>query len=208
MRYRTSRRAGTPLIIAPLAALAPLGGCASSSGPQAITVSAESYESAFDAAVESARSHGWATALKDRRGGVIETDTTPAASIFEPWKGDNASRGQAHEHTVGFERRRARFEFMPAGLDPASAVDGVDDLTDFAQALELRVLVTVERASRPGLRSSTWSQLRSSSAIIIPPANSGQPLPGQHWVPLGRDEAFERRLLAEVEQAVVAAAAK
>ena len=104
--------------------------------------------------------------------------------------------------------RRARFEFMPAGLDPASAVDGVDDLTDFAQALELRVLVTVERASRPGLRSSTWSQLRSSSAIIIPPANSGQPLPGQHWVPLGRDEAFERRLLAEVEQAVVAAAAK
>jgi hypothetical protein len=199
MTYRTL--AWRPIALG-IAGLALLGGCASSDGPEVLAIAPDAYDEAFDAAVEAARARGLAAALKDRRGGVIETDTAPAGSMFEPWRGESASWGQAVEHTAGFARRRARFEFAPPGVDAAGGESRTADLTNQSQALELRVLVTVERASRPGLRSSTWSQLRSSTTLIVPPGSDGQPLPGQHWVPLGRDEAFERRLLADVGRAM------
>jgi hypothetical protein len=202
------------------------GGCAKSPGPDLLRVEAASYHEAFDAAMEASRINGLTPALRDRRGGVIETEPAFAASILEPWRDDNASLGQSHENTVAFQRRRARFEFAPAGAAPPTAAptapptsppDAADDalagpdlfgietrdldLTAYEGELELRVRVIVERAHTMGIRRSTWSRRSTTRAIIDAPASDGE-IPVNFWTPVSRDEAFERRLLAAVENAL------
>src|SRR5262245_26807394 len=77
-----------------------LGGCATSEGPDAVTLDASQYQAAFDAAVEAAREQDMPPILQDRRSGIIETDARIAASLLEPWRNDNASMNQAVENTV------------------------------------------------------------------------------------------------------------
>lgn len=198
-----------------------LPGCASSKGPQALTIAPGTYEQAFDAAVEAARRQGLISVVKDRRSGVIETDPTVASTIFEPWRGGNASLHQAWDNTLNFQRRRARFEFVPVGFAPvpaqAAAADASTgptaitpaplspDLTEFAGDLELRVNVVIERAYMPGIQLNDWTQYYPTRTIIIPPGDANdpaEPLPSIFWTGVARDAAFERRLLAAVQTAL------
>jgi hypothetical protein len=161
-------------------------GCASRGGPSALAVPPASYGAVFDAAVEAGRRAGLHAALRDRRGGIIETESRIAGSILEPWRLDNAGVGESIGHTLNFERRRARFEFVPAGFRgprepaPPGAATGPDLLaaadeaaetdlsalaaTEGAPNLELRVWVFLERAHTPGLRRSTWTRSKTSRA--------------------------------------------
>lgn len=210
----------------PLLLIASLGGCAKGPGPDLLRIDAGSYPEAFDAAMEASRINGLPLALRDRRSGVIETEPAFAASILEPWRDDNATLGQSLENTIAFQRRRARFEFAPAGAalptvpptappaaPPAAADDplegpdllGVEtrqlDLSAYDGALELRVQVIVERAHTMGVRRSTWSRRSTTRATIDAPASDGD-IPASFWTPVSRDEAFERRLLAAVDNAL------
>ncbi|MHC4140500.1 MAG: hypothetical protein ACYSUF_01015 [Planctomycetota bacterium] len=206
----------------PLLLIASLGGCAKGPGPDLLRIDAGSYPEAFDAAMEASRINGLPLALRDRRGGVIETEPAFAASILEPWRDDNATLGQSLENTIAFQRRRARFEFAPAGAAPPTADPTADptaeddpqtgpdllgietrdlDLTAYDGDLELRVLVIVERAHTMGVRRSTWSRRSTTRAMIDAPASDGD-IPANFWTPVSRDEAFERRLLAAVDQAL------
>lgn len=193
-----------------------LTGCASSKGPEFLTVDASGYERAFNAAAEAARKQGMAPILQDRRSGVIETDSQIAATILEPWHNDNASYSQAVENTLSMQRRRARFEFVPAGFQPPEeklegTLAGPDvlaidrppfDLTKTQDQLHLRVWVYVERASTPGIRHGTWSRTETSQAILVVPEGQSAKAHGAFWTPVNRDPAFERRLLAQVEQSL------
>ena len=193
-------------------------GCAPAGGPSHLTIGAADYDPAFDAAAQAAREAGMAPALLDRRHGTIDTQPVAAASIIEPWRGGNASFGQAMENTITFQRRRARFEFAPVDQDGAGQRSelpaagraappaGPDllgirtpqrDLTEYDGVLELRVTVTLERAHMPGLRRSTWSRSLTTRTEII---TSSEPLPALFWEPVARDTAFERRLLAAVRE--------
>jgi hypothetical protein len=199
----------------PVLLLAIPGGCASSAGPQVLLIDADTYPAAFDAALEASRTHGMPPTLRDRRHGVIETQPDIASSILEPWGNDNATLGQATENTLAFQRRRARFEFAPASAappapddaTPATAPDllGVEtpefDLSTYRGELELRVRVYVERAHEMGIRRSTWTRRRTTQATIVS-ADSDGSIPREFWVPVARDEAFERRLLAAVDRAL------
>ncbi|MHC4710819.1 MAG: hypothetical protein ACYTA3_10510 [Planctomycetota bacterium] len=204
----------------PLLLIASLGGCAKGPGPDLLRIDAGSYPEAFDAAMEASRINGLPLALRDRRSGVIETEPAFAASILEPWRDDNATLGQSLENTIAFQRRRARFEFAPAGAAPPTMDPITDpttdspagpdllgietrdlDLTAYDGDLELRVLVIVERAHTMGVRRSTWSRRSTTRAMIDAPASDGD-IPAKFWTPVSRDEAFERRLLAAVDQAL------
>lgn len=199
-----------------------LSGCASNSnGPEVLTVSADDYGRAFDAAVEAARKQGLASALRDRRGGVIETTPRVAGTVLEPWRTDNASLDQALENTIAFQRRRARFEFAPAGYQPPNdstatdLLEGPDvlnagqsllDLTQVQGDLELRVWVYVERATIPGLRRSTWTRSKTTQTLLVYPEGMTKDKKGMtvNWQPVARDPAYERRLLREVQVALEA----
>ena len=192
-----------------------LTGCASSEGPEVVTITAAQYPAAFDAAVQAAREQGMPAVLRDRRSGVIETDPRFAGSLLEPWRTDNASFDQAAENTLAFQRRRARFEFAPAGFqetaqpDHAAAApnlvgggEPLPDLTQMQGDMELRVWVYVERATTLGLRRSTWTRSKTTSAILVEPEGQTKQNGPTYWTAASRDSAYERRLLAAVQAAL------
>lgn len=187
-----------------------------------MTIHANDYAATFDAAVESARRHGLPAALRDRRGGVIDTQTRMAGSILEPWRSDNESLDQAFENTVSYQRRRARFEFAPAGFNPSVAdesrpLTGPDvvnaqetpvDLTAAEGDLELRVWVYLERATIPGQRRSTWTRSKTTQATLAYPEGMDDRKNTQViWTPVARDSDYERRLLAGVQKVLAEQAA-
>jgi len=193
--------------------LGALGGCTAKPGPQVLTIAPEQYDDAFSAAVEIARRDGLLAAFQDRRAGVIDTEPVRAATVFEPWRSDNASTGEAFENTLGLQRRKARFEFAPVGFhEPDSSDDaptgpdllGLDapplDLTQSDQPLELRVWVYTERAHTPGMRRSTWTRRKTTRSELVVPENEAGLPGGQFWTPLSRDQAYEERLLAGVQK--------
>ncbi len=156
-------------------------GCASSEGPEFLVITPELYHEAFDAAADATRAASMPPTLRDRRGGVIETEHRIAGSILEPWRTDNASFSQAMENTISFQRRRVRVEFTPSGFDPTAGdlddpLMGPDllglegpafDLTRHEGDIELRVWVYLERSSTYGVRRSAWTQrVRRQMQII------------------------------------------
>ena len=191
-----------------------VNGCATSQGPDFLSIDSQRYSDAFDAAVEAARVAGLSPIVRDRRSGLIETEPRIAGSVLEPWRDDNASFTQAIENSITFQRRRARFEFAPVIFQPDQAPDaqltGPDlfgtqaaeiDLSRHTGPLELRVWVYVERSYTPGLRRSTWTRANTTRTRIVPAEDDGA-LPRQYWTPVHRDEAFERRLLTAVQSAL------
>lgn len=211
------KAAGLCRTAALLAVAAAMSGCAGNAGPEMMTINAAQYDAAFGAAIDAARAQGMAAGLRDRRAGVIETEPAIASSLLEPWHADNASFDQAVENTIAFQRRRARFEFVPAGsasAAPASAASnqpgGVlelssavpsPDLTQHQGPIELRVSVVVERSYEPGIRHNVWSRRAMTVSRIVADDLADQ-LPSQYWTPVERDEAMERRLLAAVDAAL------
>lgn len=193
-------------------------GCASSEGPEFLTIKAGSYHYAFDTAVDAAREAGFTSMVKDRRSGIIETDPKTSGSLIDPWQGGISSWDQAVENTISHQRRRARFEFVPVGFKPANHSEGSADEPDLFDSdqmdldltrtkgnIELRVWVYIERAHAPGRRRSTWTRSKSTRMKIVPSNENEKPIPSQYWTPVQRDQAFERRLLAEISSQLSAA---
>ena len=170
------------------------------------------YAMAFDAAVAAARDEGFIALALDRRAGIIETEPVSAPSVVEPWHESNASGSQAWENTLQHQRRRVRFEFAPANeppaaLPPEGELTGADvlsadaaarDLTTMSEPLLLRAIVIVERNHTPGERRSAWSR-RFVTQSRSGAAGEDAGLPLNFWEPVGRDVAYERRLLARID---------
>jgi hypothetical protein len=210
-RYTLHRTVLLPVIVA-MALFT--GGCKKPSGPDALTIPSTGYSAAFDAAVEAARKQGLTASMRDRRAGIIETEPRYAGSLLEPWRTDNSGFDQTMENTLNFQRRRARFEFVPAGTAPIIATAGPDDLagpnvvvgdqqpvdlTSFDGDLELRVWVYLDRAYTRGVKRNSWSQSANTTYKIVSPPDQPPVPTGTTWTPMTRDEAYERRLLAMVQ---------
>jgi hypothetical protein len=187
-------------------------GCASTStGPGVLLVSQEQYAAAFDAAVSVAAADGMKPTVLDRRGGYIHTDPAAAGSIVEPWKPKASSPRQALENTMTLQRRTARFEFRQVGIEELPIIDvgelsgpalltgpGVD-FTTYDGPLELRVWVFVERQYKRGIRRGSWTLRDETTTRELPVDSLWEQTPSTFWVPMTRDVARERALLADVE---------
>ena len=200
-------------------------GCASDQGkhglPATLNVHGVDYEVCFDEAIQTTRASGMPAILRDRSGGIIETAPRISGSIFEPWRQDNASLGEGIENTIAFQRRRARFEFVPAGfvsppigdpdnLDgsplPGAKNDDVLDMREYEGEIEVRIWVFVERAFTPGMRSGSWTRSQTTftrdrveSRRI---SESGAAIDQSKWTPVRRDIPYERRLLDALNQRI------
>jgi hypothetical protein len=189
-----------------------IGCSAPAVAPSTMTLDPGSYDRSFDAVLMVARENGMPAVLRDRVGGVIETAPRLAGSIFEPWRLDNASLSEGVANTVSLQRRRARFEFVPADFDPPSAGDPSrlegpplpgsrkDDLLDMEQyegPLEVRIWVYIERAFTPGVRSGSWTRSQTTFARdpLVPSRGDGDELmvDFSRWTPVRRDPAYEQR---------------
>lgn len=188
-------------------------------GPRVLTVHGPDYPAAFDAAVFVAKSHGLRPVVMDRGTGIIETHPRSSGSVLEPWRVDNRSLGQALGNTVNFERRRMRVEFVPADLNfPApnpdqpvqsAALPGSDraesrfDLIAYDGPVEIRAWVYVEREFRPNQQVGTWTQRQTRYAddpLDRQDAEDTTTEIAGTWTPVGRDEAYERTVMAEIRK--------
>ena len=186
-------------------------GCASTStGPGVLVIESSNYAAAFDAAASVVRADGMKPAVMDRRGGYIHTDPAAAGSLVEPWKPRASSPRQALENTMTLQRRTARFEFRPAGVEELPNTDvgklagpalltGLDvDLTTYEGPIEVRVWVYVDRQYKRGIRRGTWSLNTETVTKELPADSLWEQTPSTFWVPMTRDVARERALLASV----------
>jgi hypothetical protein len=189
-----------------------LGGCSSkTAGPDVILLDSQTYSAAFDAAVAAADADGMKPVLLDRRSGVIETKPVVAGSFLEPWKPHPSTARQGLENTLSQQRRTTRFEFVPASSEIVISEEddelvGPDllspsglDLTKYDGLLELRVQVYVDRKYTQGIRRGTWTLRQETRTIILPSQEPWEQAPGSFWMPVTRDVARERDLLASVE---------
>ncbi len=194
--------------------------------PATMSVDPGGYQACFDAVIQVARDSGMPAILRDRAGGVVETAPRLSGSLFEPWRLDNASFGETLENTVSFQRRRARFEFVPADFVapssgdpnilegpplPGSSGDDLLDVRTYPGPLEVRVWVYVERAFTPGLRSGTWtrSQTTFSRDTLAPvrDADDQTVVDFSKWTPVRRDPAYEQRLLEALSRQIATVSA-
>ncbi len=188
-------------------------GCSSRvSGPDVIVLDSQNYASVFDAAVAAADADGMKPVLLDRRGGVIATNPAVAGSFLEPWKPKPSTARQGLENTLAQQRRTARFEFVPVmrevvvGEHDVEELVGPDllsstglDLTTYSGPMELRVWVYVDRKYTQGIRRGTWSLRQETRTTVLPAEEPWEQVPGSFWMPVTRDVARERDLLASVE---------
>lgn len=192
----------------------PLGGCetapvpvAADSGPEptVLNITAKTYPDAFRAAHATLTDAGFLPELEDRDGGLIESRPVAGGSLFEPWAWADGDPGNGLADTVAWQRRVARFEFVPLefAAREAGEVDRPDlpgmsapsDLAVHDGPIEVRVWVFVERAFTPDLRRSEWTFQMTSTATN--PKQTGTSQSGgepSRWTPVGRDPALETRL--------------
>jgi hypothetical protein len=131
--------------------------------------------------------------------------------VIEPWAWGEMTADDVVEGTFGFERRRARFEFVPAGFRP-TAPEGTAPLagpilpgsergqgSDVARAtgeLEVRVSVSVERQFRPGYQGGAYTRaLGSYSRDTTMKDDPTTPRDRSTWTAVARDERMERTLI-------------
>ncbi len=221
-------------VCAAILAVLPVIGCASSpSGPSYLSVPHAQYERAFDAACAAARDEGFVPEVVDRNAGAIESAPKFAGSAIEPWTWGEMTAGDVVEGTFGFERRRARFEFVPAGFRPA-APEGTAPLagpilpgsergkrSDLTRAeddlevgvpqvgdLEVRVSVSVERQFRPGYQGGAYTRaLGSYSRDTTTKDDPTTPRDRSTWTAVARDERMERVLIERMSKLLAEAAA-
>jgi hypothetical protein len=224
-----SRTSKTPLvritaaIALALPAMLLATGCATvTEGPEFVPVQQGSYERAFDAACAVAREEGLIPEITDRRAGSIETQPRTAGSLLEPWAWQDLTASEVVEGTFGFERRRARFEFVPAGFRPippeataplagpilpGSSRGTGADVASATGDLELRVSVSVERQFRPGYQGPAYTRsLGSFSTDVTRKDDPRAPRDLSMWTPISRDERLERILLERVAAKLAAEA--
>ncbi|RLS46411.1 MAG: hypothetical protein DWH86_02930 [Planctomycetota bacterium] len=204
-----------------------IGGCAADPVPPVLAFPRADYERVFDAVVETARVYRYRPVIADRELGIIETDARASGSLLEPWRSDNDGLQDMMAHTVNFERRRVRFEFVPESFD--SPTPGADaraegaaiagstraeqrfDLLSTKDTIEMRVWVYVDRAFRPNQQIGRWT---SGETHVSTDPTMTQTLEDEstriptEWTPIGRDVPYEQRLMVSIKELLAATPAR
>lgn len=183
-------------------ALLALPGCVSKPGApvsDAFVVSAERYESAFQAAKDTLREYEFELDRVDARRGVITTRRRQWAGFATPWIPHATDSDSAMVGLLQHELRECRVSFAVAG-EASSPADFDKDLRASEGELRARVEVTRYRIQRPHQRISAVSIRRRSQAID--PALLEQGLQPQFAVNEGPDAALAGRIAAEIQRRI------
>ncbi len=191
-----------------------IASCSTANGPDMVVLTSQSYASAFDAAIQSAKDEGFQPVFLDRRSGTISTKPLIGGSILEPWKPKGSNPRQSLENTLALQRRTARFEFVPVTApvgdhDVRNQLIGPDllaptsiDLTTYEGPIELRVWVFVDRHYTQGKQVSTSSFRGVTVSKTLPTDDTWEQVPASFWTPIARDVSKERALLEQVERSI------
>ena len=116
--------------------------------------------------------------------GRLDTFPKVGATIFEPWLSDSANTRERVECTLQSIRRRALVRVIPTQ-------GGY--WVDLAVYKELEDVVQPEQATAGG---GTFRYDSSLTRVVNP---IGEQEINEGWIPLGRDQALEQKMLSEIE---------
>lgn len=179
------------MIIASLVA-----GCASRRVEPMVTMQADAYAGAFDAAREALRSAGFELDRVDASAGTITSQPRASSGMATPWDTQQSGLTQEVSDLLNQQRRRVRITFTEAGTN-APPVAG--------KPVEARVEVYVDRLQHPGLRVPSravtlWSVTRD-------PVRAERGLGSGYQTPVNRDIELERRIADDIERRMQTSAA-
>ena len=117
--------------------------------------------------------------------GRIETHPEVGSTLFEPWRQDSTPGYERWHATLQSIRRRAVVRVIPSA-------GGF--LIDVAVHKELEDVNQPEHATVS--RSDSWPERRPISSEDEGPPGIGQTV---GWIPLGRDELLEQRILHDIQ---------
>ena len=116
--------------------------------------------------------------------GFIETPPIPGATIFEPQRKDSAGRFNRWESTLQSIRRRAYIRVVP---------------TAEGWAIEPQVVKELEDLPYPEHASAGMAALRSDNSLPTDRVGGvSLTRDSEYWIPLGRDEPLEQKMLREI----------
>ena len=184
------------------------GGCASRavSIDNPIPIARTEYDRVFEASIRVLRDYQFVVERQDRRYGVITARPRAAASALEPWFIDNSTAYQTLDNTLNYDRRIVQV-YLEKTPDEATAdaegstakqlaeVGGVQ--TDY----QLRVDVQVERRQIPPTLLHTAAMTSVTNYGYqgnIRPVRTEAGYETSYWRPMGHDELFEKRLVAQI----------
>lgn len=177
-------------LLAPAVVLLALhAGCAAPTQPERTTSSpvySEELEPLWEATLSVLLKHDFLPQRQDRAMGIITTKPTTSRQYGEIWRQDvdpldSYSMAEANLQTI---QRQATIRFVHA-----------------EQGWQLEVQVDVFRLSMPESQVTTASSAIQAFSGVLPTTEgriARDPGIRKHWVPLGRDQHMEERLLDRI----------
>lgn len=199
-----------------------LTGCARLHHDSTVAVSSGAYASSFEHAKQVLRDQNFDLDRVDARTGVITTKPKSTAGLATPWDAEQTSLGAEADDFLSNRARVVRVWFEPAAERPASndaelapavapipvepgapSAPGVmpTDMRTYDGVVQARVDVVLLSSQRPGLRLDSTS-IRMQSRMFDP-ALGRRGLYPSYDVPVGRDEALERRIAGRLKEVLV-----
>ncbi|MFN9717926.1 MAG: hypothetical protein ACK58L_04475 [Planctomycetota bacterium] len=160
-----------------------------SGGGSTIQVSDQMRDTLWERAVEVLNRNHFQVARESKLEGVIETDYRGGSGILEPWHPDSVGLENRLESTLQSIRRRVVISMQSSGV-------GV---------MLVNVRVDKEIEDLPGIAANyeggaTFSENRPLNRDLNQVI--GQSSPSQ-WLPLGRDPLLERKIMSEIQGAMM-----
>jgi hypothetical protein len=121
--------------------------------------------------------------------GRIDTFPTTGSTIFEPWRRDSTPGYEKFHATLQSIRRRATVRVIP---------------TEGGYLLDVMVQKELEDLDKPEHATAGGATLRHDGTIVRQQGPPGRYSVTLGWIPIGRDEALEQRLLADISARVQA----
>lgn len=180
-----------PRLIAILAGMLLLSGCHAPAEPEGRTVSrvtapgTENYDRLWEAAAHSLRKQYFTLDRQDRGEGIITTRAETSASWFELWRPQPEPGYYWWESNIQTIQRQATVTIRPSDLEGGFDVD--------VQVERLRYSLPERQ-----IDNSAAAQRIFSGAAPTEEGRMERPSTTGQWMPVGRDEFAERRILNSI----------
>ncbi len=177
-----------------------VGGCETApSSP--LSVSAEQYPTAFQAARDVLRDADFILDRTDSQAGVLTTAIKATAGAASPWDQEQSTVGQEAEDLFNRQSRSVRVTFVPRGAGSGADPAGLADVRAAAGPMDVQVVATLYRRQRPGWRpDSTGVSLHRHWQDASAPGR------GEQVVAIDEDRALADRLREQIRQRLAARA--
>jgi hypothetical protein len=183
-------------------------------------IQASSYEPLYEASRQVLRERGFTLNQQNYRFGLITTEPTTAATLFEPFRANHATSRSAMRSTLRHTRRT-----VTVALEPADDIETVLEAQTAGEEdapptrpgevavepptvattqpanreYQIRVWVTVEAKQKPTRRLVGGGGERIFSSLDrVPERWQQRGIEGTYWQPIGRDRELEHKLLRAI----------